>query len=432
MENSSATITPGFADGQHIVNGPLTTALANEAAPGLIRSDVDARVARLKPMSTPVDSISRLIGARKAHSMIVDYYSIDSKQPSTTLRSAALKSEDTHSSGLAIYTLNTRNNPLFAESDTILCPGSDDELATDEEKTPVMFYVLEAPANSPLKVIAINGDEAGIVRPVPAGATLVRMGRAAGELDVQTAQFEALPKKNTNYCQIFKAQVEQSNIMRQSAKDVGWSFQDQEEVAIADMRMCMEKSFVYGCQGRLPMPERGDEVMFTGGIWNQAGSTFNYTKGNFNSNDLNNLMQASFTGKAAGSPKKILVGGSALIGVLNALDSTRVVMANDKVTRWGIDFKEMHSKFGTLMVVFSEVFDQCGHPEQGMVIDPEFLTKYVYQPLRSERLDLMKSGTRNTQATVITEASCLVLRNPYAHLRITAFTKKEADAKPTE
>lgn len=77
--------------------------------------------------------------------------------------------------------------------------------------------------------------------------------------------------------------------------------------------------------------------------------------------------------------------------------------------------------------MFSEVFDQCGHPEQGMVLDPAFMTKYVYQPLRAERLDLKKSGTRNTQAVVITEASCLVLRNPGAHLRIIEYTAEDAN-----
>ena len=39
---------------------------------------------------------------------------------------------------------------------------------------------------------------------LPAGTRLVRMGRAATELDVQTAQFAALPQKDSNHCQIFK------------------------------------------------------------------------------------------------------------------------------------------------------------------------------------------------------------------------------------
>jgi hypothetical protein len=58
------------------------------------------------------------------------------------------------------------------------------------------------------------------------------MGRAASELDVQSPQFEALPKKSRNLCQIFKMQVEQSTLQRLANKEVGWTMSDQEEAAI--------------------------------------------------------------------------------------------------------------------------------------------------------------------------------------------------------
>ena len=66
----------------------------------------------------------------------------------------------------------------------------------------------------------------------------------------------------------------------------------------------------------------------------------------------------------------------------------------------------------------SEVFDQCGHGGDAMVIDPEYITKYSHVPFRTERLDLRSSGQRNTDAIVITEASCVVLRYPRAHMKI--------------
>ena len=46
------------------------------------------------------------------------------------------------------------------------------------------------------------------------------------------------------------------------------------------------------------------------------------------------------------------------------------------------------------------------------------MTKYVHVPFQAEKLDLRKSGQRNTDAVVLTEASCLVLRYPAAHLRV--------------
>ena len=53
-----------------------------------------------------------------------------------------------------------------------------------------------------------------------------------------------------------------------------------------------------------------------------------------------------------------------------------------------------------------------------MVIDPEYIQKYVHIPFSTEALDLKSSGLRNTDALVLTEASCLVLRYPKSHMRI--------------
>lgn len=131
------------------------------------------------------------------------------------------------------------------------------------------------------------------------------------------------------------------------------------------------------------------------------------------------MMREAFTGDSSGSSRKILMAGSGLIEKLNNLDYTKMITAADTVTRWGIDFSELRSKFGSLYVVLNEVFDQCGHADDGMIIDPQYLTKYSHIPFKVEHLDLKKSGVRNTDALVATEASCLVLRHPKAHLRVT-------------
>lgn len=88
------------------------------------------------------------------------------------------------------------------------------------------------------------------------------------------------------------------------------------------------------------------------------------------------------------------------------------------MTAWGIDFSELQSKFGRLYVVFSDIFDVMGMPGNGIIIDPEYIQKHVFIPFNAERLDLRGSGQRNTEAMVLTEASCLTLRYPDAHARV--------------
>lgn len=415
---NTAQIVPGTVAGQHVANGPLTTSVASEASPDLLTNEIDSRVVKIRPMATPIDQISRMVGSRPASSMKVEYYSVDTRPVETITKGSAKSVDDIPADQPPTFILSTADDRLFAPTDTILFPTVKASASLGSDT--LVCYVSEvlSGSESGLKLIAINLSPGDSLPEIPYGSKIVRMGRAAAELDVQTAQFEALPVKDYNYCQVFKAQVEQSTFMRLSSKEVGWNFSDQEEVAIMDMRMGMEKSFLFGTMARLTDPRKLDEVLFTGGIWNQAGNETAVNLSEMTQNDLVDLMKDAFTGTAAGSPRKILVAGSQLVMALNKLEFSKVIMASDTVTRWGIDFNELRSKFGSLYVVHSEVFDQCGHSSDGLIIDPQYMTKYTHVPFRVERLDLKRSGVRNTDALVATEASCLVLRHPKTHLRV--------------
>lgn len=414
--NNNPAVIDGTAGGSHVTDGPLTTVAAREGSPSLLRSSIDERIVQVRPMSTPVDQISRMIGARPARSMKVEYYQVDTKPVQTTAKGAMKRAGDKVGE-LPVLLLQTANDAMFAATETLLLPGVDAE----QSASGLVLYVLERMTDGTgLRVLPVNfvPKSDTDLPEVNNGTTVVRMGRGASELDVQTAQFEALPVKDFNYCQIFKAQVEQSTYMKLSAKEVGWTFSDQEEVAIMDMRMGMEKNFLFGCRARLTDPVKYDEVLLTGGIWNQAGIETELPFADLAGNGMTDLMRLAFTGDAAGSTRKIFLAGSGMIGALNNMPYTKVINATDTVTRWGIDFNELRSKFGTLYVIHSEVFDQCGHENDGLIIDPQYLTKYTHVPFKVERLDLKKSGVRNTDALVATEASCMVLRHPGAHVRV--------------
>lgn len=421
----ATAIIAGVSGGKHVVDGPLTMSLTNEASPELLRNEIDERIVKIRPTSTPIDQLSRCAGARKCGSMIVDYYSVDTKPTETTLQSDY--EEDSSLKGTGGYqlaTIYTDNDEIFEPSETILVPEVN---GYDEEGTnfsgALVLYVVSKVEGGGINVVAVNGKLvagiANVIPSMPAGAKLVRMGRAAAELDVQTAQFEALPVKKQNYCQIFKAQVEQSTFQKIANKEVGWDFSDQEEVAIIDMRLGMEKNFIFGHKARIYDAVKRDEILLTGGIWNQAAREFGYERGQFTTNTIVELCRSAFTSNA-GSNRKILIGGTGLIEAINKMDYSKVITAGDTVTKWGITFNELRSKFGSLYVLHSEVFDQCGHADDGFVLDPEYITKYCHVPFRTETLDLRRSGVRNTDAIVITEASCLVLRYPQAHLRVIA------------
>lgn len=213
-------------------------------------------------------------------------------------------------------------------------------------------------------------------------------------------------------------QVEESTLHRLSNKEAEWNFSDQEEIAIIDMRQGMEKNFIFGQAAKLAGPHN-DEIYLTGGVWNQGVPSMEYDPETLDESTLISMCRTVFTGQG-GTSRKILIGGSDFVETLSNMPRERVVLNTSTFVRWGLEFNEIKTNFGTLYLIHSEIFDQCGHSADAMIIDPAMLTKYVHIPFTTEKLDLRSSGQRNTDAVVITEASCVVLRNPKAHLRVIA------------
>lgn len=415
----------GVAGGKHIVGEPLTVALTNAESPDLLVNEIDRRLVKIRPMATPIDQLSRWAGSKRSGSMVVDYYSVDTRPTTTTVTQAIDGCTDTV--GGARYqkaVVNVEDADLFEPSETILVKGVKGyrpDGKTESNQDLVLYVQRKGGDGKQLTVVTVNGQTIGqfdnCIPSIPAGTTLIRMGRAASELDVQTPQFEALPQKSQNYCQIFKMQIEQSTLQKIANKEVGWTFSDQEEAAIYDMRLGMEKNFLFGVKSRVEDPVKHETIMLTGGIWDQAGGEFRYKKSSLTQKVMISMMRQAFTGNA-GNKRKVLIGGSGLIELLNQMEQTKVVMAGENIVKWGIDFSEMHSKFGKLYILLSEVFDECGMEYNGMIIDPEYLQKYSHIPFTTEQLNLKQAGVRNTDALVLTEASCMTLRYPKAHLRI--------------
>ena len=403
MENSKNYLTDGVSNGVHVSGVPLTTEVTNQAVPGLLTNAIDKAVVKIRPMATPIDQISRMGHVRSVDSMDVDYYSVDTRVDSDSVISAEVSAESAGDDN-PLYVLTVSHPSRFEATETF---------GYGADGVDSVGYVVEKNADGTLLCASVKGD----LSELASGGKIIRMGRAATQLDVQSPQFSALPVKNTNYCQIFKMQIEQSVVMKLSHKEIGWDFTDQQEAAVYDMRMGMEKQFLFGKKAKVYDPRKQETVTFTGGIWDQAGKEIDVTLNGFDSKALVDMLRQAFTDNS-GSRRKVLIAGSELIAALNRIEQTHVITARDQVTAWSIDFSELQSKLGRLYVVFSDIFDVMGMAGNGIIVDPEYIQKHVFIPFNAERLDLRGSGQRNTEAMVLTEASCLTLRYPEAHARV--------------
>lgn len=416
-------------DGGVTVRSGLTEAIGRSAVDGLYLSEIDQRITKIRPMSTPVDQISRYGKAMESKSFEVKYYTVSSKPIKTTLKTAIAAAQSTGTT----YELGVNDESMFDVDDTIRVVGVKGKVdggATDADEDLVLHVVGLSDTSGLPTVRAVNGLTATNGEPtwlpaIAAGTVLVRMGKACAEIDAQAAVFSNIPTPETQYCQNFMIQVEESTFNKIAVKEVNWSFSDLEEDAIYDMRLVQENSFLFGAKGKITNPKKSNQpVYFTGGIWWMAGKditagTYDATSGATTMTDdqLVDIAKDLFVGSGVGNKRKVGFFGSDLMAVFSKIKSERFKL-KESVEVWNLKFKSFDTDFGEVLVMHHELFDQNGMSDQGLIMDPSFLTKRTFISWSRSVLELKKAGVRNTDAVVLQEVACLYLRYPKAHARI--------------
>ena len=433
-------------------NGGDTSGIATETGgradgdPEFYTKDIDKRIIKIRPMATPVDQISRYAKAQPCDSFEVKYYSVGTRPISSTTTDDI----EAQASGASVE-LKVDDANMFTLDDTIRVVGvkgkyNDKGVAydPDDENTPdlVLCVCGRNDSTSMPVVYAVNGNKASdgqtiFVPAIPSGTTLVRMGKACGELDVQTGRFNNIPMPEIQYCQNFMIQVEQSTFDKIAAKEVDWSFSDIEEDGIYDMRLAQENTFIWGVKNVIRhTTKQGMNTWFTGGIWWMAGKDIEV--GHWDSakqcaviddEELVDISKDLFVGTGIGNKRKILLCGSDMLAAFSKIKSEKFRL-KDTVEVWNLKFKSWETDFGEILTIHHELFDLNGMSDCGFAMDPEYLTKKTHVSWSRNILDLKKAGIRNTNAVVIQEVVCLYLRYAKAHARMRLATA--ASATPSE
>jgi hypothetical protein len=287
-----------------------------------------------------------------------------------------------------------------------------------------MLYVVGKNDDGFPNVIAVNGlksTNGNSKTPLLAeGSVLIRMGRAASEIDVETGNFYNLPTPSEQYCQKFMMQVEQSTAHKMWDKKIDWNFSDIEEDGIYDMRLGMENSFLFGIKGKGKDPRKsGADVYFTGGIYWMAGKKMGLgtvTDGvaTITDDEMVDFLKDLFTGNDSGNGQKIGFAGSDALAALAKMKSERFKVVKE-FEKWGLKFTSFDSNFGKLLVMHHELMDKNEKADEIFIVDPEYLRKKYFETWSRKEYDMAKLAKRDTQAVVMKEASCCYLTYPNAH-----------------
>lgn len=438
--------TVAGADGTGGTDGISTETVGrSEGDSNFYLSDVDKRIVKIRPMATPIDQISRYAKSSSTNSFEVKYYSVGTREIKCSTNAKLTAMTSGASVSLPVDDLN-----MFTLDDTIRVVGvkavtkPDGTTYSAETDALIPDLVLcvcgkDSTTNLPT-VYAVNGKmdtstkQPILVPEIPQGTTLVRMGKACGELDVQTGRFNNIPMPETQYCQNFMIQVEQSTFDKIAAKEVNWNFSDIEEDGVYDMRLAMENTYLFGVKNVIKhIAKDGMNTWFTGGIWWMAGKDIEVGEWDtdkkcavISDENLVDITKDLFVGTGIGNKRKILLCGSDMLSAFSKIKSEKFRL-KDTVEVWNLKFKSWDTDFGEVLTIHHELFDVNGMSDCGLAMDPEYLSKKTHVSWARNVLDLQKAGIRRTDAVVIQEVSCLYLRYAKAHARM-RLAKAPAEA----
>ena len=413
------------------------------------RDQIDKTICEMKLESCPIDQILRSENrTRKSSSMIIKYYRIGQRPITTTLKTAVSATNNGY--GNSIEPMNAK---CFDAMDTIIFPkvqGFLPDGVTRDPNHPLMVYVVgRTDAGLPI-VIAVNGSKASgsncyDLPDIEAGTVMLRLGRAAGERDVETGSYYTMPEPSEQYCQRFIMQVEQSKIEQLMKTEVDWDFIKQERTAMDDMRNGIERSGLFGKKGVTSWSNHG-QIYFTGGVFYEAGkdielghwakkideagkpittivegeekTVYEYV---ITQKELVRFINDVIQDAGNGSRTKLFFVDNLIYQALSNLkaDNRMIVFKEEKdYQNWHLDF-ESFSSMGTKILIYRhDAFNYMQMDGMGFCLDPRYLEKWMFEDWDRQDYDLKNLFIRNSNAVVMTEYSGWTLQFPNAHARV--------------
>ena len=415
----SAEVTESVASGAN--QGPIDgTTVVGENAPSTtvvkaayMDEDLDKKIVLIRPQDTPIDTFTRSIANNvKSEAWEAGGWEIGTREVFDRLDNA-------YSSGT---TIAVQNGDMWKPGDTFLvhtidANGDDSGIKLDSNNLPVQCIV-KAVSGGNLTVQRVGTLSASI--PAIADESIIqRLSPAVSELEASVEGFAIQPSDRKYYNQIHMCQVEESVIHALLKKKVAMDFSVYKEQTLWDFKRGMELCNLFGVGG-LSKNAKGELVHHSTGLWWQMNqqSTVDFTNA-MTDQDWNSLGRAIFEGTNGADRRLLFAGNGLLEQIANVASYSKQLEAKNTELVLGLRVFKIETPFGELLVkpmgsLFEGYFSKCG-----MVIDPNFVKKYVMEPLTTTQLDLNKTGQRRVDNAVrIHETYSLFLENLPCHRRI--------------
>lgn len=373
--------------------------------------DLNPTLVKIRPQDTPIDTITRMVGnVEKSEAWEAGGWEIGTREVSDVIAEAITE-------GATTVKVSTPDMWLVGDTFVLI---NDKGAVLDSANKPISCLVT-AKSGSTLSVQRV-GATANTAMPAVSIATEVtalRLSRAVSELTASVTGFAIQPTDRKYFNQTHMCQVEESVIHAIHKKKVAMDFSTYKEQTLWDFKRGMEFANLFQVGG-LSKDDNGELVHLATGIWWQMSeqSTIDFSKA-MTDDDWNALGKDIFEGNNGSDRRFLLAGPELMLHISKVPAYAKQLEAKNTEMVLGVRVYKIETPFGELLVkpmgaLFDGYFSKCG-----IVIDVNYLKKYVMEPLTATVLELDKTGQRRVKNAVrMHETYSLFLENLPVHRRI--------------
>lgn len=377
--------------------------------------DLNPTLVKIRPQDTPIDTITRMIGnTEKSEAWEAGGWEIGTREVSDTI-SAAI------SAGATTITVATPDMWLVGDT-FVLINDNGPVLDNSTPKKPISCLIT-AKSGSTLSVQRVgattNTAMPDVASSEDAPVYALRLSRAVSELTASVTGFAIQPTDRKYFNQTHMCQVEESVIHAIHKKKVAMDFSTYKEQTLWDFKRGMEFANLFQVGG-LSKDDNGELVHLATGIWWQMDreSQIDFSKA-MTDDDWNALGKDIFEGNNGSDRRFLLAGPELMLHISKVPAYAKQLEAKNTELVLGVRVYKIETPFGELLVkpmgtLFDGYFAKCG-----IVLDVNYLKKFVMEPLTATVLELDKTGQRRVKNAVrMHETYSLFLENLPVHRRI--------------
>ena len=368
--------------------------------------DLNPTIVKIRPQDTPIDTITRMIGnTEKSESWEAGGWEIGTREITDEIKSVSGN------------TVTVSNGDMWLVGDTFVVTTEDGPFLA--EGLPVSCLIT-AKTGDVLSVQRV-GKTVNTAMPstISEGAVALRLSRAVSELAASVTGFAIQPTDRKYFNQTHMCQVEESVIHAIHKKKVAMDFSTYKEQTLWDFKRGMEFANLFQVGG-LSKDVEGNLVHLATGIWWQMDqqSSIDFSKA-MTDDDWNALGKDIFEGNNGSDRRFLLAGPELMLHISRVPAYAKQLEAKNTELVLGVRVYKIETPFGELLVkpmgtLFEGYFAKCG-----IVLDANYLKKFVMEPLTATVLELDKTGQRRVKNAVrMHETYSLFLENLPVHRRI--------------